>query len=233
MNIRNIALGLLLIANCPVFAQYNNPINWETTVHELDGGWSTVWAEFNPSNLVYDVSDVDNQTVTGFSLGYSQAFNIVPNTGVFLEAGLGVQYSFYKEDKSFTYNGSKGTQEEKFNMWSAKIPVNFMYKFAIGSSGFSLIPYAGLTLRYNFSAKIKNEMTVGSESASSTTDLFKKSDMGGSDYTWNRFQLGGQVGLKAIISKTFMIGASYGYDFTEMAKKTKLQTTTIAIGVCF
>ena len=233
MKNRILIIGILLIASSSVFAQYEDSRNWETTVHELDGGWSTVWAEFNPSNLVYDVSGADNQSVTGISLGYSQAFNIVPNTGIFLEAGLGLQYSFYKEDESVSYEGIKGTAEEKFNMWSAKIPVNFMYKFAVGNNGFSLIPYAGLTLRYNFSAKIKEEVTIAGESASATTDLFKNSDMGGSDYTWNRFQLGGQVGLKAIISKAFMIGASYGYDFTEIAKKTKLQTTTITLGVCF
>jgi len=233
MKIKLLTLGVLLAVSSTVSAQYYDPINWKTTVYELDGSWSTVWAEFNPSNLVYDISGADDQSVTGVSLGYSQAFNVIPNTGLFLEAGLGMQYTFYNEDESVTYEGYKGKMEEKFSMWSAKIPVNFMYKFAIGNSGFSLSPYAGLTLRYNFSAKIKEEVTIDGESESETIDLFKKSDMGGSDYTWKHFQLGWQVGLKAIIGNTVMIGASYGYDFNEIAKKTKLQTTSISLGVVF
>ena len=232
MNIKLLSLSVLLTASTSAFAQFNDSSYWRTSYHELDSSWGTIWAEYNPSSIVFDASGVDNQSFTGLSIGYSQTFPIVPDTGFCIEAGLGLQYSFYNEKESASISGYKAKAEEDFNMWSVKIPVNFLYQFKMGNSGFSLLPFAGLTLRYNFSAKIKDKATVDGISESVTTDLFKESDMGGSDYTWNRFQIGWQAGLKAIISKTVMIGASYGTDFMEIAKKTKLHTATITIGFC-
>lgn len=228
---KNLFVLIAMFAACTTAsAQYFDPKNWDTTYHELDGGgWSTVWAEFNPVTFNVDVKGEDNQNATGISLGYSMAFPLMSDGGLFLEPGLGIQYTFYNEDEKA--DGIKS--EDKFNMWSLKVPVNLLYKFQLGNNGFSLSPFAGLTLRYNMSAQVKNETTAGGMTVKTEANLFKNSDMGGSDYTWNRFQIGWQAGLKAIIGDVFMIGASYGTDFTEISKKTKLQTATVMIGVCF
>lgn len=233
MKIKLLSLIALFAVSNSVSAQYYDSKNWKTEYHELGGGWGTVWAEYNPSVFKVDVSGADNQSATGISLGYSQAFPLITDGFLFLEAGLGAQYTFYSDDENQTIDGYKVKVEEDFSMWSLKLPVNLLYKFEIGNSGFSLSPFAGLTLRYNISAQIKAKASADGESYSEKYNLFKKSDMGGSDNTWNRFQVGWQAGLKAIISKSFMISASYGTDFTEIAEKTKLQTATVSLGYCF
>ena len=232
MKIKLLSLVAFFAISNVVSAQYFDPKNWNTEFHELGSGWSTVWAEYNPSVLKTDVKGVDNQSVTGFSLGYSQAFSIVKDGFLFLEAGLGGQYTFYSDDEYMNIDGYNVKVEENFSMWSLKLPVNLLCKFEVGDNGFSLSPFVGLTLRYNISAQLKEEAKYGGQSVSEKLDLFKESDMGGSDFTWNRFQIGWQVGLKAIINKRIMIGASYGNDFSEICKKVKLQTTTITLGVC-
>lgn len=219
-----------LAMNLTASAQYDDPAYWRTSVHVLSSGWSTVWAEFNPSVLE---NDNDDTSVTGISLGYSLAFPLITDVDLYLEPGLGLQYTFKSDDEKKSVEGYSVKQKTDFNMWSVKVPVNFLYKFEMGNSGFSLSPFAGLTMRYNFSAKEKVKVTYNGESESETVDLFSSSDMGGSNYTWKRFQLGWQVGLKAIIADAFMLGASYGRDFSEIAKDTKLQTTTITLGFCF
>lgn len=234
MKIKSFALCALLAISTSVSAQYDDPSFWRTSYHELDGGgWSTLWAEFNPGLLVYDKNGVDNQSVYGVSLGYSQAIPLIPDTYFCIEPGIGLQYSFYNESVTTTFDGYKGSSDLDFSMWSIKLPVNFLYRIRLGNSTSSLVPFAGLNLRYNFSAQIKTKYKMNGESLSETVDLFKSTDMGGSDNTWKRFQLGCQVGLKAILGDAFMIGASYGTDFIELAEKTRYQTATVTLGFCF
>lgn len=73
--------------------------------------------------------------------------------------------------------------------------------------------------------------------ASITHDLFNDSDMKKSGLLdgkpWKRFQVGWQIGLKSRIGNNFIVGVSYGKDFSEIAYKTTVQTTTISMGYCF
>ena len=232
MKIKLFTLGALLAVCTSASAQYFDSKNWDTSYHELDGGgWSTVWAEFNPSLFVIDVKGVDNQSAYGISLGYSQAIPLIPDTYFCIEPGIGMQYTFYNENETVNYEGYKTSADEDFSMWSIKLPVNLLYKIKLGNSTSSLVPFAGLSLRYNFSAKIKEKLTYNGMSESETLNLFKKSDMG--DNTWNHFQVGCQAGLKAIIGDVFMVGASYGIDFNEICEKTRLYTATVTMGFCF
>ena len=123
--------------------------------------------------------------------------------------------------------------DEDFNMWSIKVPLNFVYRLQLGNSTSALAPFAGFNLRYNLSATIKETARYNGMSESETISMFKSSDMGGNDNTWKRFQLGWQAGLKFIFGDAFMVGVSYGSDFSEMSEKMRLQTTTITLGYCF
>jgi len=64
-------------------------------------------------------------------------------------------------------------------------------------------------------------------------NLFDKSDMDSSDATWKRLQVGWQIGVNARFSGKFMVGLSYGSDFSEIRKKVKVNTTSISLGYCF
>lgn len=50
---------------------------------------------------------------------------------------------------------------------------------------------------------------------------------------WKRFQIGWQIGLKARFGQKIMAGISYGNDFSEIAYKSTIQTTSISIGYTF
>lgn len=64
-----------------------------------------------------------------------------------------------------------------------------------------------------------------------TIDLFNKDDMKGNE--WKRFQMGWHAGINFLFGNSFMIGASYGTDFSELAAKAKVQTLSVTLGCCF
>ena len=172
-------------------------------------------------------------SLTGFSAGYSQAFSVA--SSFFVEAGLGLQYMYHTEEY-YDYDSRYDEEsEEKIttNLISAKIPVNLMYVFQIPNSSVSLIPFVGVNLRYNISGTQKWEYNDEYESIDESFNLFDKKDMGSSDATWKRCQLGWQIGVKARFNNSLLVGLSYGSDLTEIAKKTKLSTTSITLGYSF
>ena len=133
------------------------------------------------------------------------------------------------EDSTGNLETFMSRRSNKFNMWSLKAPINFLYRYDIPNSPVSLLPFVGVNLRYNISGKQEDYNGY----KSSEKDVFDDKEMGGSDYTYNRFQFGWHVGMKAIFLKHIMVGLSYGTDFTEIAKKIKINTLTITAGYTF
>lgn len=188
-------------------------------------GWSYIYAEYNPLTAKVDVSGADDESMTGFSLGYSKAFPITQGTPLFVEAGLGLMY-VSKSDFS-------DVDDLNFSMFSAKIPVNLMYAFQLPNSNISIIPFAGVSLRGNISGKF----TYKGEKKDKDYDVFDKKDMEELGYSdgkaWGRLQVGWQIGLKARFNDSFLLGLSYGSDMSEIAKKVTISTTSITVGYCF
>lgn len=223
----------MLMLSSVSFAQFSNSSSSSSSEVSTDG-WSTIWVEYNPMKVKFDVSGVDDKSLTGFSAGYSQAFGLSQNTPIFLEAGIGVQYANYSDSERINFEGyGKVNVDQDITIWAAKVPVNFLYCYSIPNSSIKIAPFAGVTLRYNISGTLKYE----AEGESVKYDLFKKSDMEEIDFLdgkeWKRFQIGWQIGLKARFGQSFMAGVSYGSDFSEIAYKSKIQTTSITIGYTF
>lgn len=256
-KIKFFAVAAFLAVATSASAQFSNSGTKSSSTSGIStDGWSSVWVEWNPSTMKIDRDNVDNESFTGFSLGYSQAFGITAGTPLFLEVGLGIQYSFKTRDMAEELDLDDDDLEyvdpkAKFNLLSAKIPVNLMYAFQIPNSSVTLMPFAGVNLRYNISGKQKMEWNFDDEIIDYMEDeygrdwredlgfeeedinLFDKKDMGGEKNTWKRFQLGWHIGAKARISDKYLIGLSYGTDFSELSKKTKIATTSITLGYIF
>ena len=233
-NFKTLVVAALLAVSATASAQFTNSSSSSSSSSANTEEWNTIWFEYSPNKFKVDVKDADDQSFTGLSLGYSHAFSLSQKLPLFLEAGLGLQYSFYSEDYTeYTSGGDK----LKFNMFSAKIPVSLIYKFDVSNSNISLMPYLGARMRFNISAKQKLEIAEdtfedrGGESYD--INLFDKEDMGSDKATWNRFQIGWQIGLKARFADKFLVGVSYSNDFSEIAKKTKVGGFNIAIGYTF
>lgn len=183
-------------------------------------GWNTIYLQWNPSSFSQEIGS--SESFTGFSLGYNHAFSLTQSIPLYVEAGIGVQYSFW--DGVFY-----GINNCKIKLLSAKVPVSLMYKFDIPNSTISIVPNAGLDMRFNILGKLKND------DLNRTLDLFDKDDMkyGDVDISWNRFQIGWHVGVNFMFNNQFLVGASYGTDFSEIAKNSKVHTGSITLGYCF
>lgn len=169
-------------------------------------GWSTLGVEYLPSTWS---GNGDSESFTGLALNYTRAIGLTQSTPVFVEIGLGGQYSFKSKDG------------EKIQYVSAKVPVNFIYSYAIPGSNITLDPYVGLNFRINIWGEYERKH-YGS------LNLFD-SDEG----NWNRFQVGAHLGLKARFNNKFFIGAGYGFDFSEIGDDIKVNEASISLGLVF
>lgn len=255
-----LAMTAMMAVSTTASAQFSNTSGSSSNTDGLSH--NTVYLEWNPSSFVPDKGS--SQSFTGFSAVYGKTFDVSQGRfPLFVEVGAGLQYSFYSEEEA----GMK----EKFNMFSAKVPVNIGYSYQFPNSNISIDVYSGLTLRYNFSGKKKYEYSGNGEDADwsdyldgmedylggmgdyldellgeeygelagaggngkDELNVFDKDDMGGDDNTWKRFQIGWQAGANVRIKNKFLVGVSYGTDFSEISKKVNINTVTLKLGYCF
>lgn len=198
-----------------------------TTTQKNYENFSTIYLQYNPLKIKGD--DVFDESVTGFSLGYNYAISLSQSVPVYLEPGIGLQYSHLSKDK----NRERERLERKYNMFSAKVPVSLLYKFDIANSEFSIVPNAGIDFRVNIIGKYKYEYSYGNESKSKSYNLFSEDDM--KDEKWNRFQVGWHVGVNFMYANKFLLGASYGTDFSKIQDddNVKVSTFSLTLGYCF
>jgi hypothetical protein len=106
-------------------------------------GFSTVYLQYNfESQKVKSGSHSDSESGNSVSAGYNYAFPISGTLPLYVEAGIAAKYVWQNETV------------RKFNMLSAKVPVNLLFSYHVNES-FSIEPYAGLYLRGNIFGKIK------------------------------------------------------------------------------
>ncbi|MBQ8715737.1 MAG: porin family protein [Prevotella sp.] len=195
-----------------------------TTTNTLKNyeNFSTIYLQYNPISI--KDNDGDTESFTGFSLGYNHAFSLSQSVPLYLEPGLGIQYAFHSKDRS--------NSKVKYNMFSTKIPVSLLYKFDIANSEFSIVPNAGIDFRINLFGKYKREYT-SDERSDKSLNLFSEDDMG--DGKWNRFQIGWHVGVNFMYANKFLLGASYGTDFSKIQDEDelKVRTFSLTLGYCF
>ena len=234
-------------------AQFTNASSSSSSTSISSEGWSSFFLQYNPSKVVSDADGAEDLSFTGITAGFSKAFAIAPSTPIYLEAGLAIQYSFatwnWKDDLKRgriidTKTGALAADpEEKFSMFSAKVPVSLTYVWDLPNSSISLAPFAGVDFRFNALGSMKTEKNMKSgytiddddwedNFGKIKKDVFDKKDMGDEDATFKRFQIGWHIGLNAYFNKQYYVGISYGSDFSEIRKKTKVNTTSITLGFC-
>ena len=219
-----------LATQAQIVSSRSSRITTAGSVGDYSNGWNTIYLQWNPSSFSPEVGS--SESFTGFSVGYNHAFGLTQSIPLYVEAGIGVQYSFWDGDFYFRYEGqSVKLKDSKVKILSAKVPVSLMYKFDIPNSTISIVPNAGLDLRFNILGKLKNDQLEEFDKPS--FNLFDKDDMLSDDYTWNRFQIGWHVGVNFMFNNQFLVGASYGTDFSEIAKNSKVHTGSITLGYCF
>ena len=232
-KIKLFAVAAMLAVSTAASAQFTNTAAASPKTAASTDGWGTFYVQYNPVKMSYKDDDDDNLSFKGFSVGYDHAFSVSKSIPLFVEAGLGLQYLTYKDEEDDEYY----SYEDKVNMLSLKVPVSLVYRWDIPGGKVSLMPFAGIALRFNVMGKKTMTESYGDgDSEEEEIDLFDKDDaeeyFGDEDYAWKRFQMGWQIGVKASISN-FVLGVSYGGDFSEITEDAKLKTTSITLGYRF
>lgn len=156
---------------------------------------------------------------------------------------------YYIEDDDYYGDAIPGEfiYTYKENMLSLNIPINLTYRLNV-TKDFAISPYFGFDFRINLMGKGKTKLSADIDSdyggdyteddvmddfkdRYEPSNLFDKDDQG-KDYVWKRFQAGWHIGVN-FDYKALHIGVNYGTDMNELAKKTKLKTTTVALGFNF
>lgn len=166
---------------------------------------------FNKEMDFFDTEKAETLGTNGFGLNYTHGFGVANN--MFVEAGANIDFLFgSRTEKEYGYEWTLKTQN--INL---QVPVNFVYRFNI-TEGVSIDPYVGLNFKLHFSERMKEdykdlddpEYNVSGKWISVFDDGADAMD--GKDYTWNRFQMGWQIGVGLNYEK-YYLGVQVGTDF--------------------
>lgn len=229
-----VAAALLAVATSASAQFTNSSSSGSSTSVGSNEGWSTFYVQYNPIKAHWeDHGEDEDYSLNGFTVGYNHAFSVSKSIPLFVETGLGLQYAMYSDEVLIGWDNTTGEDvngDVKWNVLSLKVPVNIMYKWNIPNSKVALMPFLGLSLRFNLLAN--GNTTNDDYDYDEDFNMFDEDDMG-EDGTWNRFQVGWQIGVNAQFNDSWLVGVSYGTDFSEIWEDTKVKTTSITLGYCF
>lgn len=184
--------------------------------NSYSGSYNRVSVSYNNTNLSMKMSEggisLDHSvSLNGVGLDYIHGFGLSKSLPLFLETGLKAKYSF-GNDSFDDFDGINIEVEDKYKFFTFEVPVNLTYMFGV-SSNVTIAPYAGINFKLHASGKVTEKYQGESED----TNVFSKDDM---EDTWNRFQMGWQVGVGAYFSD-FYLGVGYGTDFIKLLNESK------------
>ena len=202
-------LGLATAAN----AQFAN--SSAASVSENNDAWDGIRVSYNLFAIEDDDFDEDLDKIGAFEFGYVKAFSISSTMPLFLETGASLLWASGDLFDKYDFKISA-------ELMSINIPVNLAYKFDI-KEGMSIVPYAGLLLRYNISGEIEYDMTAYGQ-GKTKLDMFDEDEGDG-----DRIQYGLQIGARLDFNK-FNVGVSYGFDMNEIMDDTKTNKIAFTVG---
>lgn len=211
-------LGAIAMVAFSVSAQRDNENNSSRIDREQLSSYNLIGVSYDNTHLGgkdYGYSDEESLSLNGFGLEYTHGFGLSRTLPMYLEIGLKWNMGFGAwEPDDYDY------EKNSYQMMRFNVPVSYAWRFAIGEN-FSVTPYAGIDFRFNAMGRTKFELDDYEEDE--WVNLFDKDDMYGD--TWNRFQMGWHVGVRAEYSHVFL-GVNYGTDFIKAYSKHKSHVST-------
>lgn len=164
-------------------------------------------------NKAYGEKHNDNNfSMNGIGLDYIHGCSLTQKFPLYLEIGATLGASFRNESEEATYMGVNCKLKSKLQDFYLSVPVNISYRFNIGN-GMYINPYAGVTGKVHFAFRYREIAEINGEKEE--TDwmcLFSHGTWDSNDLTWNRVQLGWQVGA-GYEYKSLYLGVQWGTDF--------------------
>ena len=185
--------------------------------------WKGVRFSYDRTFASYNVEEGEedeDMNMNGFSVGYEHAFKVAKKAPLFIQTGANLYFGRNKE--------SGEGYEYKTTALGLTIPVNVVYGVKINDM-LAIKPYTGFYLKVNLMGKGK-ESSDGEKDE--TYNCFDKEDMEGEDGTWNRCQVGWQIGATLDINQ-FNVGIGYALDFNELAKELRTSKFAVTVGYNF
>jgi hypothetical protein len=216
--LKSMMTGVFMALSIGAYAQFANSGSSKSSI-SLSSASTDDYSRFQ-LGYVISTPKLDGESADdsykGVSVGLLYGKNINQSMPLFLEYGANLTW--------LNYNYSEDDESYKHNILNIAVPINIAYKIGL-SDDITLVPYVGINFKGNVVSKEKYEWGDESESY----NYFDKDDVG-SDDQWNRFQFGGQIGV-GINFKQLYVGYQFQGDFTELAKKTKMPTNSIVLGI--
>ena len=226
-----ILTAMLLTCSTMSFAQFMNNSNSSITSPSSEvTTWKGLLFSYDRTFMSTDYEDVDDTNLNGFSIDYVQSFKLSNSLPLFIETGAGISFARWSDSETEEVYGAEYTYKESLNTLALNIPINIVYGININNTIIAK-PFTGLYLKANLMGNITAEESYDGESESETYNLFDEDDMG-KGYTWNRIQIGWQIGTMFDIND-FNIGIAYSLDFNEIAKKQNTSKFSIRLGYNF
>lgn len=179
--------------------------------------------------------DAANSYFNGAGVGYNADFLVSQSVPLYVGTGIDARFQYQKKDivDSSAYTGINADLKTTFV--NLNVPVNVSMRVPVAES-FYLSPVAGVDFRVQaygkskLSGNVTNASHFGSLSASTTTDLFSKSEMG--DARLRRFQMGWHAGLNFEYNR-LNLGLTYGTDFVKLHKNLGASNFIASVGYVF
>ena len=199
--------------------------------------------------------DINGVALKGGGISYLHGFVPTPSIPGAFEVGLNINLAqgTTNESEEVSIGTTVIDAKYKFRDLNLQIPVNVAYKISFDSKT-SLTPYLGVDFKFHLLSKMKSYGYMLTTNPSDVidlqkvkfdddewSDLFNKEEMGGSQYTYHRFQLGWHIGLRFQYDRV-AFGVQYGTDFIPAynnliqgvgTPKVNTSTTTINLAYCF
>ncbi len=167
------------------------------------------------SYVKYDFSEYGfSANFPGAAFGVEVANKLPINAPVLYEIGADI-----------IYNSGTVFEDTKANLASIRVPLNLMFEIDVDK--LKVLPFGGL----NVTGHIVGNTKYSEDDYTVTESLFED-DEDGDGYGAKRFQLGAQVGVKAIYDR-LMFGVSYNPYLTELMDDSSSNLLFISLGILF
>lgn len=174
--------------------------------------------------------DKDEMELNGLSLAWTQSRAILQNLPLYVEYGLGLQYSFKTDSQKIGDEYDSYNYKFSLNALSIKVPVGIMYRLQIPQTGVAIMPYAGFDFGCYALGKYKVEVSYEGETDEEEVDMFNEEEVGA-----NRFICDWHIGAKLAFNK-FFVGVAYEGPIAKLYDEEieiKMSQVNISVGINF
>lgn len=241
-HLRTLVIVFFMVAMSTAFAQSTTSGKSVSRMGVGLDSYNRVTLGYNPLTVKYDIDDVSDDVLHGFTVGYTHGFGVSRKVPLFVELGARLNFATRKDNvdeemEIEDYGLDLGTV--RMSHLHLDVPVSLAYKWTMPNGKVSLTPYAGLALKFNlvmnekadFGRDIERIEELLGYKIPDKFNYFDKDDVG-KDMCWNRVQVGWQVGV-GMDYKALYVGVHYGGDFGEVAEDVSTSNWAITLGYNF